>query len=354
MPVRYNKGEWSEFYVFLKSLADKKLFILAENQEATNDFYTLLKVKRTENNINVDYVLQQNQDNIIKQRGKNELIIPVKIISEFLPNLLNQIISTSGASFEVNGIDSILNALDTQTIKEGSSADKADITLVIDYKEQLNKTLGFNIKSNIGSKPTLLNASQATNFIYEIQDFDGDIEELNSYEGNSKIRDRIRAIRDGGGKFVFYDVGNAVFKQNLMKIDTQLPEIISSLLLNYFAGNGHNIQEVVNSCNSLQLSNCVLSRSELMYKMKKFLVANALGFFPSKPWNGYNKAQGYIIVKRNGDIGCFDVFLPEILENYLYTNVKFDTPSSSRHGFGVIYEQNGKKYIKLNLQIRFV
>ena len=62
MPVRYNKGEWSEFYVFLKSLADKKLFILTENQETTDDFYTLLKVKRTENNINVDYILQQNQD----------------------------------------------------------------------------------------------------------------------------------------------------------------------------------------------------------------------------------------------------------------------------------------------------
>lgn len=353
MSVRYNKGEWTEFYVFLKSLADKKLFILTENQELTEDFYTLLKVKRSENNENVEYVLEQSTE-VIKHKNNSDLLIPVKVISDFLPSLLNQIISKSGASFEIGGIESVLTALDTQTIKEGSSADKADITLVIDYKEQLNKTLGFNIKSNIGSKPTLLNSSQATNFIYEIQNFDGDIEVLNSYTGNSKIRDRIRAIKEGGGKFVFCDVGNPVFKQNLMKIDTQLPEIISYLLLNYFAGKGHNIQEVVNSYDSLQLSNCVLSRSELMYKMKKFLVANALGFFPSKPWNGYNNAQGYIIVKRNGDLGCFDVFLPEILENYLYNNVKFDTPSSSRHGFGVIYEENGKKYIKLNLQIRFI
>lgn len=133
-----------------------------------------------------------------------------------------------------------------------------------------------------------------------------------------------------------------------------MPEILSNLLLNYFIGNGNNIKDIISYYDSLELSNCVLSQSDLIYKIKKFLIANALGFFPSKPWNSHHDAQGYIIVKEDGKIGCFDVFLSEILENYLYTNVKFDTASSSRHGFGTIYEENGKKYIKLNMQIRFI
>ncbi|WP_274572415.1 HpaII family restriction endonuclease [Neisseria leonii] len=40
-------------------------------------------------------------------------------------------------------------------------------------------------------------------------------------------------------------------------------------------------------------------------------------------------------------------------EDYLFLNTKFDTPSSSKHGFGDIYQDGGKFFLKLNLQIRF-
>lgn len=353
MPVRYNKGEWSEFYVFLKSLSDKKLSVLNIDQSLTDDFYRLLKVDRTEGGNLVEYVLTDSSK-ILKINGQRQIEISTKFISDFLPDLLNQIVEATGASFGVKGIEEVLCALDTGVVKEGTSADKADITMAIDYKDQLNKTIGFNIKSNIGHKPTLLNASKATNFIYEIQNFDGDISLINSYDGRSKIRDRITAIKQCGADIVFVGLENSTFFRNLIKIDTQLPEILSYLLLNYFSGFGRNLQEIVNSISPLHLANCTLSQEDLSYKLKKFLVANALGFFPAREWDGHNKAHGYIIVKVNGDIGCFDVFAPEVLENYLYFNVKFDTPSSSRHDFGTVYEKNGKKYIKLNLQIRFI
>ena len=41
-------------------------------------------------------------------------------------------------------------------------------------------------------------------------------------------------------------------------------------------------------------------------------------------------------------------------ENYLLNNTKFETGSTSRHGFGSIYKDNGKYYLKLNLQVRFI
>ena len=41
-------------------------------------------------------------------------------------------------------------------------------------------------------------------------------------------------------------------------------------------------------------------------------------------------------------------------EDYLFNNTKLDTASSSRHGFGSIYENDGELFFKLNLQIRFI
>lgn len=42
------------------------------------------------------------------------------------------------------------------------------------------------------------------------------------------------------------------------------------------------------------------------------------------------------------------------LKDYLFENIKLDTPSTTRHCFGKLYkETNGKLYFKLNLQLRF-
>lgn len=50
----------------------------------------------------------------------------------------------------------------------------------------------------------------------------------------------------------------------------------------------------------------------------------------------------------------FCVYNKNEFEDYLLNNTKLETASSSRHGFGEIYEKNGSVYIKLNLQIRFI
>ena len=38
----------------------------------------------------------------------------------------------------------------------------------------------------------------------------------------------------------------------------------------------------------------------------------------------------------------------------ILNNTKLETASSTRHGFGEIYEESGHLYINLNLQIRFI
>ena len=90
------------------------------------------------------------------------------------------------------------------------------------------------------------------------------------------------------------------------------------------------------------------------YKIKRFLTDVALGMMPSKVWTGqYDATGGYLIVKENGDVLCYHIYNRNEFENYLLNNTKLDTASSSRHGFGKIYEVNGDLCFNLNLQIRF-
>ncbi|MDK7762716.1 HpaII family restriction endonuclease [Prevotella bivia] len=72
------------------------------------------------------------------------------------------------------------------------------------------------------------------------------------------------------------------------------------------------------------------------------------------PWYGnFNANGGYIIVKEDGDIVCYHFFDRNDLENYLFHNTKFETPSTSRHLFGNIYQEGKLYFMKLNLQVRF-
>jgi DNA (cytosine-5)-methyltransferase 1 len=92
----------------------------------------------------------------------------------------------------------------------------------------------------------------------------------------------------------------------------------------------------------------------LVHKTKKLLLDYTCGFFPGKKWNGEYTSNGTIVVDENGHLHGFHVVDLESFKNYLYNNTKFDTPSSSRHGFGKIYkERDGNLYFKLNLQLRF-
>ena len=62
---------------------------------------------------------------------------------------------------------------------------------------------------------------------------------------------------------------------------------------------------------------------------------------------------GYIIVKENGEVLAYHLYNRDTFERYLLDNTKLDTASTSRHKFGKIYVEGDKKFINLNLQIRF-
>lgn len=97
-----------------------------------------------------------------------------------------------------------------------------------------------------------------------------------------------------------------------------------------------------------------MQESGIVKMIKQFLLAFALGVTYSTPWYGkFNANGGYIVVKEDGDIICYHFFDRNDLEDYLFFNTRFETPSTSRHNFGDIYQENGECFLKLNLQVRF-
>ncbi|HOA81119.1 MAG TPA: HpaII family restriction endonuclease [Defluviitaleaceae bacterium] len=351
-----NKGEWSEVYVFLKLLADGKLYAAdAALNKIPKIYYQIIKILRD----NWEY-LRNGEIKVVDQLGNVHLKIPISDFVSYAELLLSKIRESKGA-FAVPEVEQFLQQIKITKIKSSPRV-KPDIILVVhDLITGLEPTLRFSIKSRLGEASTLLNASGSTNFIYKVVGTTLNEAEINNINNindrNDKIRKRIEAIIDKGGQLEFVDTENEIFKLNMQVIDSNLPLIISRIVLNYYKGKATDLKDLLqiveqeNPC-GFKLN---YNHSFYSYKVKKFLTDIALGMKPSDVWNGYYDANGgYIIVREDGDIVCYHIYNKNEFEDYLLNNTKLDTPSSTRHGFGTLYKDtNNNLLIKLNLQIRF-
>jgi type II restriction enzyme len=79
-----------------------------------------------------------------------------------------------------------------------------------------------------------------------------------------------------------------------------------------------------------------------------------MGLKAATVWSGYPEDfGGMLLVKRDGDVLFYYLYNMKKFEEYLFNNLRFETPSASKHGFGQVFEENNKYFIKLNLQIRY-
>lgn len=358
-----NKGEWSEIYALFKLLGDKKLHPgNSEINKIQNLVYPILKILRTEVNGSFEYSIE---DDIVIISGNEEMFrIPILEFKEKAKYLLTEIKKNQG-TFSIPEIEQFMHSITCLSLKAGSSA-KTDITIVVhDQRTGLQPSLGFSIKSQLGSPSTLLNAGETTNFLYKISSNSfsvSDAEYVNSLfikRGTKLSRDikgRIKAIVEKNGKLEFVKTQKKVFSNNLILIDSLLPQILASVLLQYVSLNHSTVEDLVNITEEVNplLFDTTDKHLFYSYKIKRFLTDVALGMMPSRVWTGeYDATGGYLIVKSNGEVLCYHIYNRNEFENYLFSNTKLETASSTRHGFGEVYIENDEFYIKLNLQIRF-
>lgn len=358
MKLTGNKGEWSELYAFVKLLSTGKLYAADEKvNRISNLYFPILKIFRAEEpGLEMEYVIRSERQaveihwhtNTVRELGQSDL-------AGAAGYLYRNIVNGGSRAFEIEGSDKILHQLACTKIA-APSTDKTDISMQIhDVHTGYDSVCGFSIKSELGSPPTLLNASGATNFVFEVDGLtDAQADRINDIQTNTKIVDRISEITSLG-TMKYKGPKSDNFTGNLMLIDTYMDTILAEMLMAYYKNSAQDCKTLVAQ---LEASNPLgyPRKGMYQYKFKKFLCAVALGMMPSKAWDGRDEANGgYVIVKDDGDVVAYHLYNRDAFETYLLNNTKFERGSTSKHGFASLYTgEDGKRYINLNLQIRFI
>jgi len=358
--MKGNKGEWSELYTLLKLAADGRLYAADENTNKIDTiYYDILKIIRSQKDDNWQYIRNGNIKVIAESTGVEVATIPISEFEENTELLLSSIkaVKSKDGSFEIPAIDSFISKIKCNTTKAKSS-DKADITLMVhDVKTGSDPTLGFSIKSQLGSPSTLFNASGATNFVYELSGHTLTETEKDTFHNFRLFKEKFEYLDSLGVNVSFVKADNEVFESNLMLIDTDISKIIAYMLESFYRGKANKVSELIDICEKENICNAKELNRDVFYsyKIKEFMTIIALGMMPASQWKGIFEATGgYIIVKEDGDVLCYHIYNRNEFREYLYNNTKFDTPSKTKHHFGVIEEIDGKQILKLNLQIRFI
>ena len=286
----------------------------------------------------------------------NDKIARIMTSKEFKDeaDLLLKDIPFGNSSFDIPHGETFLNKICCHRLA-ASSNDITDIKMELhDSLTGFDQIMGFSIKSYLGGAPTLLNASGATNFAYEVTGVsDSEMNRINAISTRTKILDRIAEIFKVGGKISFSNAVNDVFSGNLMMIDSKMENIIAELLLYSYTTNEIDCKAIIDHLEDTNPVNYP-RKGIYAYKFKKFLCAKALGLDPSKEWAGIDDANGgYIVAKSNGEVLAYHLYNRDKFEQYLFDNTRLERGSTSRHGYASLYKQNGKMFINLNLQIRF-
>lgn len=354
-----NKGEWSEIYVLLKTIADRQIVAGDKDLNKLVDLmFPVVRILRDESG--GSFVFSYDSDIVVVKGGAKEFRIPIAEFHSKSKYLLERIQEAKDSTFSVPLIEQFIYSFDCTSLKAKSTV-KSDIRIVIhDDRVGSEQELGFSIKSQLGGASTLLNPGKTTNFAYRIIGGalqDQDVNRINAIKTRSKVKDRLTSILDEGFELRFEGVSNQVFSDNLTLIDSSLPAIMSQAVLMYYSKGLKNMVDIVGELESTNPLNYHQSSKHpfYAYKLKRLLTDIALGMTPSTVWTGELDATGgYLIVKTDGDIVCYHIYNRNEFEDYLLLNTKLDTASTSRYEFGEIYSDDLGYAIKLNLQIRFV
>lgn len=353
-----NKGEWSEIYVLLRLIAERKIYASDSNlHKMENIYFPILNIFRDEKNYgNMNYDL--SDENNVKILIDNQLVYQqtYKSFQKEADYLLAELQKTDKhGSFSILRTEAFMDVINCHKLA-ASSSDKSDIIMKIhDYNNGYEPICGFSIKSELGALPTLVNASKATNFIYKIENMnDTEMKRINGIVTDTKIKDRMFELTKSF-QVDFSKMNNQTFYNNLMKVDSLLPQIMAHAMVYHFRDNIKTCKDVVDK---LEIENPLKypSKGFYEYKFKKFLCSVALGMVPSKEWSGIDEATGgYIVVRNDGEVLAFYIYNRNVFEQYLLDNTKFERGSVNKHDYASIYKDNNDEYfINLNLSIRFM
>lgn len=376
-----NKGEWSELYTLFKLLADQNLYPIENNQiEGERLRLPILSIMRyIDQEIGVEYFIMEDSNINMNINNEEQRVVEKSEFSHWAKQLFAEMssIKKKDASFAIPSLNDFRDktccpkvACVNRKIAENCK-DKSDLYIVIhDTLTGQTPKQGFSIKSEIGSAPTLVNASLLTNFHYRLTKplTKEQVEFVNNMkvkQGSKQVTDvmgRLSKIKEFGAELQFCGIqpnknNENVFLENLILVDSCMPQILAWLLYTSFSTGERKfdkLTEMITEANPMGFPMTVNTK-HYEAKVKRLLMDFALGMLPGQPWEATDLASGVLVVKPSGDIDCYHVLYKDTLEEYLFHDLKFETASASRHEFASIeFDSKGNQYFALNLQIRFI
>lgn len=360
-----NKGEWSEIYVFFYLLAQGRLYAADKDlNKLEGVFYDILKIVRDEGSFgSLEFRVTDNAEIEVFRIGEDTpfCVVTQEEFEIEKNRLYDRIIEAGGeGAFCLPETETFLNSINVHTLK-AKSEDKADIRIQLhDFLTGMDLLQGFSIKSRLGSPSTLLNAGNATNFVYEVVGRNMSDALMDAFNKLSKFKDKFQFLKENLCDIRYSYMDNETFNANLILLDSNLPEICAHLLKLYYFNEVHECRASLRGAlDYISIQNPMGYKSKehkfYHYKIKRLLSECAVGMLPSKVWDGRADATGgYIVVREDGEVLCYHLFNRNEFEEYLLSNTKFETASSSRYNFGTVFKKDGKYFVKLNLQVRFV
>jgi type II restriction enzyme len=360
----YNRGEWAELYVLAKILCDQHIAVhvhgknVSPTDQEKSKTLKVLSVSRGLSNDIENYVVEG--DDILCQHSSTR-ISRAHICEQIIP-FFKAIKSGRGISFGLEAGEVLLQTLGIKRLKRDTKS-KSDI--YVSVEDPLTGTTGqqgYTIKALIGSKPTLFNASEPTNFTYTIEPTlsQEDVARYNAPgpKGMPRLGPRkiVNDLISKGYSLTLTDLDER-FKENLDLLDNEMHTIVSDLLLTYYAYEAGTDASVPGNVNRLVERNPHDKRNpETTYRKKfqDFLEAAAFGMVPTDKYDGTRStAGGLLLVEKDGNLKCFRLDERDRSRDYLFEHTAFETASRKKHYFGVIESDEASTRLKLNLQIRY-
>lgn len=353
MSTQRNRGEWSEIYVACSLVAYGQLQIFGDGNFLVEGV----------SSISGEYQILRNGNEAIVKRPLSEERFYIAYFEEAAEIIRDAIMrgGTGAGAFSIDRLRDFESRTGLDQIRGGRSK-KSDIRIhLIDrYSGQIEYRT-FSVKSLMGASPTLFNVSHSSAITFQLigpsyANLAFNINSLNT------VKERIRRLSEIGFNFRLFEFSSEVFKSNLQMIDTNFPELYACSILAYYLGKSSILKEVIWSIENGSVRNvCEMcdpssfAHMNLELKFGQFLYDITLGMNSATKWDGrWDVDGGYIIVGENGEIVAHPFLNEQNLRDFLLNSTKFDTPSTSRHDFGLLeYDDSGVPFIRLMAQIRF-
>ena len=406
---QFNRGEWTEAYVFLRLLGDGRIYGADANLQKNEDvFIDIESVLRFEATGLLKFVRAMDGATVTAyDKDVQFIVVTTPELTEKATLLYNSIkrVTAGDRKLDVPIIQQYLERLHFSSPKAPSIpvayrekyGEKSDIILTSrDSSDRAQNTEGFSIKSYLGSNPTLFNAAEGSRLFYKIEGCtEAKMHEINSKEEFLKI---VKAIKDDNGLNLIFmpEKSNENFSINLEKVDSRMLHIIDALLRIQCGlldnASSPSIADLVEKLSDINPLHNRDPKPFYTAKFKDFLFASFAGLTASRRWDARKKVTGgYIEVDGNGEMLYYRAMSDDVFSSYLFNNTKIDRPDRGvlcelackqgkafcegrsltqdeikaitekpdgtkkpkKCNFGYIFKEGNDFYFTLNFQIRF-